>query len=148
MSNKWGEKLCPKNLYYFQNHGAQFLIIQLKQPQHWLINIKQIIRYNQGFTLVKVVKIFQLRRLWNMLVDILSVQIFQIEVFIKIYIDFQNHSKKNGLPWMLAKGQDNFSTISQFIEKDIDPYSVDLQISVNGIIRQQDSAGKMHFKID
>ena len=83
-----------------------------------------------------------------MLVDILSVQIFQIEVFIKKYIDFQNHSKKNGLPWMLAKGQDNFSTISQFIEKDIDPYSVDLQISVNGTVRQQDSAGKMHFKID
>lgn len=52
------------------------------------------------------------------------------------------------MPWALAKGQDNFCPLSEFIPKEIDPYSVELELRVNGQTRQQDLAGNMHFKID
>lgn len=57
-------------------------------------------------------------------------------------------AKKGGLPWTLAKGQDNFCPISELISKDIDPYAVELEMKVNGQTRQKDFAGNMHFKID
>ena len=30
------------------------------------------------------------------------------------------------MPWELAKGQDNFCPVSELIDKEIDPYSVQL----------------------
>lgn len=38
--------------------------------------------------------------------------------------DFQKVAKEKGFPWTLAKGQDKFCPISEFIPKDINPYEV------------------------
>ena len=62
--------------------------------------------------------------------------------------DMQSKAKSQGMPWSLAKGQDNFCPVSEFIEKEIDPYSIELEMKVNGQVRQKDMTSSMHFKID
>lgn len=63
--------------------------------------------------------------------------------------DFQKIAKEKGFPWTLSKGQDNFTPVSDFINKeDIDPYKVELHLQVNGQTRQKDITGNMHFKIE
>ena len=46
----------------------------------------------------------------------------------------QNEAKKAGFPWCLAKGQDSFLPVSQFVEKEkvADPYKLTISLSVNG----------------
>lgn len=62
--------------------------------------------------------------------------------------DFQKVAKQKGFPWTLAKGQDKFCPVSDFIPLNIDPYKVELHLRVNGQSRQKDITGNMHFKID
>ena len=56
--------------------------------------------------------------------------ISQIEVQNQNMLDFQNQAKKKGWPWELSKGQDNFCPVSDPIDKDIDPYSIELEMKV------------------
>ncbi|EGR27424.1 hypothetical protein IMG5_196060, partial [Ichthyophthirius multifiliis] len=64
--------------------------------------------------------------------------------------DYQWFLKKNSLPWDLAKGQNNFLPLSTFVSKTQirDPYSLILDLQINGKTVQKDSTGNMHFKID
>jgi acylpyruvate hydrolase len=61
----------------------------------------------------------------------------------------QDEAKKKGLPWTIAKGFDTFLPISDPIAKHKipDPQNVNLWLSVNGKMRQNDSTGLMLFRI-
>lgn len=62
--------------------------------------------------------------------------------------DLQGEAKAKGFPWALAKGQDNFCPVSEPVKEDINPYKVELELKVNGQVRQKDCTSGMHFKID
>jgi len=61
----------------------------------------------------------------------------------------QNEAKKKGLPWSIAKGFDTFCPMSNIIAKSQipDPHKVDVWLSVNGEMRQDDSTELMLFQI-
>ena len=61
----------------------------------------------------------------------------------------QDEAKKKGLPWSIAKGFDTFLPVSKFIPKSRvpDPHNVDLYLSVNGEVRQEDNTELMLFRI-
>ncbi|CDK24210.1 unnamed protein product [Kuraishia capsulata CBS 1993] len=61
----------------------------------------------------------------------------------------QEEAKKEGLPWTIGKGFDTFLPLSPFIPKSAipDPYKVDLSLSVNGTVKQNDSTNLMIFPI-
>ncbi|MCJ1306531.1 hypothetical protein MMC25_000174 [Agyrium rufum] len=61
----------------------------------------------------------------------------------------QDEAKKKGLPWSIAKGFDTFLPISEYISKQQipDPHDVELYLSVNGQMRQQDRTDLMLFRI-
>lgn len=67
------------------------------------------------------------------------------------YTDFDETKKATqaGLPWYLSKAQDNFLYLSDFIPADQiqDPHDVELELKINGQVRQKDNTGNMHFKI-
>jgi len=54
-----------------------------------------------------------------------------------------------GGPWLLAKGQDNFLYLSDFVPAEAidDPHNVDLELKINNEVRQKDNTGNMHYKI-
>jgi 2-keto-4-pentenoate hydratase/2-oxohepta-3-ene-1,7-dioic acid hydratase in catechol pathway len=64
--------------------------------------------------------------------------------------DIQQQAKDNAHPWTVAKGFDTFAPLSSLVEKDHieDPQNLDLQITVNGEIRQSDNTGLMIFPVD
>lgn len=61
----------------------------------------------------------------------------------------QEEAKKKGLPWSIAKGFDTFLPVSEPVAKEriVDPHDVELWLSVNGEVRQQDSTELMLFRI-
>lgn len=61
----------------------------------------------------------------------------------------QDEAKKKGLPWSIAKGFDTFLPVSLPIEKSVisDPHNVELWLSVNGQVKQNDSTELMLFRI-
>lgn len=63
--------------------------------------------------------------------------------------DIQANAKENGLPWSLAKGFDTFAPVGNFIElssvKDIN--ALDIQMKVNGELRQFGNTSNMLFSI-
>ncbi|KAL8682143.1 MAG: hypothetical protein Q9186_001764 [Xanthomendoza sp. 1 TL-2023] len=61
----------------------------------------------------------------------------------------QEEAKKKGLPWSIAKGFDTFLPMSEPIAKAKvpDPHNVELWLSVNDELRQQDSTELMLFRI-
>lgn len=61
----------------------------------------------------------------------------------------QNEAKKKGLPWDIAKGFDTFLPISQIIPKSKipNPHSVEIYLTVNDKVQQQDSTELMLFQI-
>lgn len=61
----------------------------------------------------------------------------------------QDEAKKKGLPWSIGKGFDTFLPVSHSIaKKDIpDPYKVELSLSINGEVKQQDKTDLMLFPI-
>jgi len=64
--------------------------------------------------------------------------------------DMQSAAKKKGLPWALAKGFDTSAPISSVILKEEvpDPHNLDLQLWVNGQLRQKGNTKDMLFKLD
>lgn len=63
--------------------------------------------------------------------------------------NIQDEAKKKGLPWTIAKGFDTFLPLSNRIPKYLipDPHDVELFLSVNGEMRQDDSTSLMLFRI-
>ncbi|RKU42342.1 hypothetical protein DL546_005506 [Coniochaeta pulveracea] len=61
----------------------------------------------------------------------------------------QNEAKKKGLPWDIAKGFDTFLPVSNIIQKSAipDPHNVEIYLSVNDKVSQQDSTELMLFRI-
>jgi len=61
----------------------------------------------------------------------------------------QNEAKKKGLPWDIAKGFDTFLPISAIIPKSKipDPHAVEIYLTVNDKVKQQDSTELMLFQI-
>ena len=57
--------------------------------------------------------------------------------------------KKAGMPWSVAKGQDTFMPLSNFveIEKVKEPHNLELELTINGETKQKTNTGEMHFKI-
>ena len=56
---------------------------------------------------------------------------------------------EKGHPWYLGKGQDGFLALSDMISPELieDPHQVELELKLNGVTRQNDITGNMHFKI-
>jgi len=61
----------------------------------------------------------------------------------------QNEAKKKGLPWSISKGFDTFLPISQIIPKSAipNPHNVEIYLTVNDKVRQNDSTNLMLFQI-
>ncbi len=61
----------------------------------------------------------------------------------------QNEAKKKGLPWSICKGFDTFLPISHVIPKSKipDPHNVELYLTVNDVVKQQDSTELFLFQI-
>jgi acylpyruvate hydrolase len=61
----------------------------------------------------------------------------------------QDEAKKKGLPWSIAKGFDTFLPISNPIAKSTipDPHDIDLFLSVNNQVKQDDNTNLMLFQI-
>ena len=64
--------------------------------------------------------------------------------------DIQNEAKKKGLPWALAKGFDTSAPVSDFIPADAvgDPGSLNIQLLINGKLRQSSGTSKFVFPVD
>ncbi|KAL2270915.1 hypothetical protein VTJ83DRAFT_286 [Remersonia thermophila] len=63
--------------------------------------------------------------------------------------NIQNEAKKKGLPWDISKGFDTFLPLSSPIGKAAipDPHNIELYLTVNGKVQQQDSTQLMLFRI-
>lgn len=63
--------------------------------------------------------------------------------------NIQNEAKKKGLPWDISKGFDTFLPMSNIISKAAiaDPHRIELYLTVNGKVRQNDSTELMLFRI-
>lgn len=61
----------------------------------------------------------------------------------------QDEAKKKGLPWSIAKGFDTFLPIAGPISKSTitDPHNIELYLSVNGEVKQNDNTELMLFRI-
>jgi 2-keto-4-pentenoate hydratase/2-oxohepta-3-ene-1,7-dioic acid hydratase in catechol pathway len=64
--------------------------------------------------------------------------------------DIQSEAKKNGWPWTVAKGFDTFAPISDIVLKeDIkNPNNLDLELSLNGIVKQSSNTKNMIFSVE
>ena len=63
--------------------------------------------------------------------------------------NIQNEAKKKGLPWDISKGFDTFLPMSKIIQKSAipDPHKIELYLTVNNEVRQNDSTELMLFRI-
>ncbi|KAK4234832.1 putative mitochondrial hydrolase FMP41 [Achaetomium macrosporum] len=63
--------------------------------------------------------------------------------------NIQNEAKKKGLPWDISKGFDTFLPLSNAISKAAipDPHKIELYLTVNGKVQQNDSTELMLFRI-
>ncbi|KAL2198979.1 hypothetical protein P885DRAFT_31231 [Corynascus similis CBS 632.67] len=61
----------------------------------------------------------------------------------------QNEAKKKGLPWDISKGFDTFLPLSNVINKAAipDPHKIELYLTVNNKVQQNDSTELMLFRI-
>ncbi|EME44280.1 hypothetical protein DOTSEDRAFT_129926 [Dothistroma septosporum NZE10] len=61
----------------------------------------------------------------------------------------QEEAKKRGLPWSIAKGFDTFLPVAGPVQKALikDPHNVELWLSVNGQMKQNDNTELMLFRI-
>ncbi len=64
--------------------------------------------------------------------------------------DIQSVAKKNGWPWSIAKGFDTFAPISDVVLKEeiSNPLDLDLELKVNGVIKQLSNKKFMIFSIE
>jgi len=63
--------------------------------------------------------------------------------------DFQDEAKKQGHPWLMAKGFDTSCPVSDYIPKDRipDPHNIDIWLKVNGQVKQKGNTKDMIFDI-
>lgn len=63
--------------------------------------------------------------------------------------DIQSISKKQGMPWAIAKGFDGFAPISNFLPADEveDPGNLDIKLFLDGYIKQHGNSSEMVFPI-
>ncbi|KAH8657611.1 fumarylacetoacetate hydrolase [Tricladium varicosporioides] len=61
----------------------------------------------------------------------------------------QNEAKKKGLPWDISKGFDTFLPMSEIIPKSAipDPHNIEIYLSVNNKMQQEDNTNLMLFTI-
>jgi 2-keto-4-pentenoate hydratase/2-oxohepta-3-ene-1,7-dioic acid hydratase in catechol pathway len=64
--------------------------------------------------------------------------------------DLQNSAKEKGNPWTISKGFDGSCPISQFtpLDRISDLHALQLELSVNGVIKQSASTQKMIYAVD
>lgn len=64
--------------------------------------------------------------------------------------DIQQEAKTKGLPWALAKGFDTSAPLSDFVptERIQDPHDLDIQLLVNGQLRQRGNTRDFLFRLD
>jgi 2-keto-4-pentenoate hydratase/2-oxohepta-3-ene-1,7-dioic acid hydratase in catechol pathway len=64
--------------------------------------------------------------------------------------DLQSEAKKNGWPWTIAKGFDTFAPLSDVIlkEKIQKPAALDLELKVNGVIKQKANTRQMIYSLE
>ena len=64
--------------------------------------------------------------------------------------DLQGELKEKGLPWDIAKGFDTSCPLSSFVPADqvADPNNLNLQLKVNGVIRQQGNTARMMRSVE
>jgi acylpyruvate hydrolase len=64
--------------------------------------------------------------------------------------DIQSIAKKNGWPWAIAKGFDTFAPISDAVMKEKIPNPLNLQLSltVNGTIKQNENTSQMIYTLE
>ena len=64
--------------------------------------------------------------------------------------DIQSVAKKNGWPWAIAKGFDTFTPISDAAlkEKISDPQNLDLELKINGSIKQRENTNQMIYSME
>ena len=65
----------------------------------------------------------------------------------------RNHLGKaisSGHPWLKAKVQDGFLVLGDLIRKELiaDPHNMELELTINGQVRQKDNTGNMNYKIN
>jgi 2-keto-4-pentenoate hydratase/2-oxohepta-3-ene-1,7-dioic acid hydratase in catechol pathway len=62
--------------------------------------------------------------------------------------DVQTAARKAGLPWALAKGMDTFAPLGELVPLDQAPdiHSLDLELRVNGELRQKGNTAQMIFQ--
>ncbi len=53
------------------------------------------------------------------------------------------------MPWSVAKGQDTFLPLSNFVAIDTvkNPHDLELELTINGETKQKGNTSDMHFKI-
>jgi len=63
--------------------------------------------------------------------------------------DIIAEAKKEGLSWDIGKGYDTFLPLSEYLspEKVKDPHNLDIQLTVNGELRQKANTKDLYFKI-
>ena len=64
--------------------------------------------------------------------------------------DLQAEAKQKGLPWSLSKSFETFAPVGNWVayeNNNTDPDNLNLTLSVNGIIRQQDNTSNMIFPV-
>ncbi len=64
--------------------------------------------------------------------------------------DVQSEAKKKGLPWTVAKGFDTSAPLSEFVPSASvsDPHRLQVELSVNGTVRQKGSTSDFIFTLD
>jgi len=86
----------------------------------------------------------------NVLVEDAGDCIAQVAVFNDVTArDLQVTAKKKGLPWTISKGIDTFSPMSDTcpVENVEDLQDLDIELRVNGVIRQRGSTSEMIFSV-
>jgi 2-keto-4-pentenoate hydratase/2-oxohepta-3-ene-1,7-dioic acid hydratase in catechol pathway len=86
----------------------------------------------------------------NVLVEDALDCIAQVAVFNDVTArDLQATAKKKGLPWTISKGIDTFSPMSDTcpVENVEDLQDLDIELRVNGVIRQRGSTSEMIFSV-
>jgi 2-keto-4-pentenoate hydratase/2-oxohepta-3-ene-1,7-dioic acid hydratase in catechol pathway len=64
--------------------------------------------------------------------------------------DLQSIAKKNGWPWGIPKGFDTFAPLSDVVlkEKVPNPQNLELELKVNGVVKQKATPGQMIFSLE
>ncbi len=64
--------------------------------------------------------------------------------------DIQSNAKKNGWPWVIAKGFDTFAPLSDAVlkEKVPNPQYLSIELKINGIVKQSANTNQMIYSLE